>query len=164
MMSQDDFKNENPENFSTKDNLKKVYNTDNIEDIWNGLTARGHCSAIAKLVKDKNGKYDLYTGHNTWSSYSELTRTMKYFDYGFEEDSQVGMGHKSINFSSYPGVIFSGDDFYLLDNKVAILQTTLSTMNKFIYKNIINLETYIPEFMRIMTTNFMSNTAVLLNL
>jgi len=70
------------------------------------------------------------------------------------------MAQRTINFSSYPGVLFSGDDFYLIDNKITILQTTLNVVNKFKYKNIINQKSYIPEFMRIMTTNFMSNTAV----
>jgi hypothetical protein len=159
-MSETDLKNENPDNFNTKENLKKIYNTDNIEDIWNKLNSSGHCSAIVKFTKNNNGKFDILSGHNTWSSYSELVRTLKYFDYGFEEEINVGMGKKSINFSSYPGVLFSGDDFYLIDNKLTILQTTLSAMNKFTYKNIINEDNYVPEFMRIMTTNFMSNTAV----
>jgi hypothetical protein len=148
-------------NFSSEENLKKVYNTSNIEKIWRSLTRKGHCSALVKLIKDpKTFKYDLLSGHNTWTEYCEMMRVLKYKEYEFEplNNSIVGMKPKSINFSSYPGVLFSGDDFYLIDNKVTILQTTLSALNKFVYKGILNLDNYIPEFMRIMITNLISNS------
>jgi hypothetical protein len=39
---------------------------------------RGRCSALIKLVKDKNGNYtDLIAGHSTWSDYFEMYRTFK---------------------------------------------------------------------------------------
>lgn len=167
--------------FNTKENLKKIYNTDNIKDIWKKLVTKGHCSALVKLLL-KTGtkgesKYDILLGHNTWTDYSEMLRTLKVYDFGFEgkkldqngkdkdndevsEISNLDMHSIKVSFSSYPGVIFSGDDFYLIDSKIGVAQTTLSSVNKFIYKNLIQLDDYVPEFVRIMTTNFMSNTAL----
>ena len=86
-----------------------------------------------------------------------MIRTLKYFSWDFEGENQIiGMKPKTINFSSYPGILFSGDDFYLLNSKVGILQTTLSVINKFVYKDLIEIKNYIPEFMRIQIVNFIS--------
>jgi hypothetical protein len=145
--------------FYTNENLKKVYDSDEIEKIWKDLVKNGKCSAIIKLIKDGSGKYDLIAGHNTWTEYCEMLRSLKYFEWAFEGSQQgIGMKPRIVSFSSYPGVLFSGDDFYLLNSKVALLQTTLSTINKFAYKNLINVKRYIPEFMRIMISNFMSDS------
>lgn len=155
---------EDASKFYTKENLMKVYQTTNIEKIWQDLTRKGHCSAIVKLVKNTNKStgatnYDMIAGHNTWSEYCEMLRTLKYIEWAFEGDTQIiGMKPRVLNYSSYPGVLFSGDDFYLIDNKISILQTTLSAINKFIYKDLIDLDNYIPEFMRIMITNLSSNS------
>ena len=151
------------EEFYKDENLKEFYNTNDINKIWKDLINHGHCSAIVKLVKDKSGKYDIFAGHNTWSDYSELIRTLKVNTFAFEgdnRDSIFGMKPITINFSSYPGVLFSGDDFYLTDRKIGLIQSTLSVINKFSYKNILDLKEYIPEFMRLMIVNFTSNSAV----
>lgn len=147
--------------FYTSENLKEVYGTDNIESIWKKILRNGHCSALVKLVTQKDGTFDMLAGHNTWSEYCEMMRTLKLMEWGFEGENQViGMKPRTVNYSSYPGVLFSGDDFYEIDSKLVILQTTLSTLNKFLYKNVIDLDKYIPEFMRIMITNFISETGL----
>jgi hypothetical protein len=153
----------NEEEFYKDEILKEFYNTNDINKIWKDLIDYGHCSAIVKLVKDKNGKFDIFAGHNTWSDYSELIRILKVNTFAFEgnnSDSIFGMKPVSLNFSSYPGVLFSGDDFYLLDKKIGLIQTTLSVINKFYYKDILDLKEYIPEFMRLMIVNFTSNSGV----
>lgn len=148
------------QDFYKKDNLIKFYETTDINIIWKNLIRKGHCSAIIKVIENSEGKKDIIAGHNTWSDYSEMIRVLKYISFGFEGENGVfNMRPKSINYSSYPGVLFSGDDFYLLDSKVGILQTTLSVINKFSYKNLIDLKNYIPEFMRLQICNFTSNTA-----
>jgi hypothetical protein len=145
--------------FYTDENLKKFYNTSNIEEIWKNLMKKGHCSALTKLVKTDDGLFDILAGHNTWSDYSEMLRTLKTVNMAFEGNSPyLGMKPKKINYSSYPGVLFSGDDFYQIDSKIVILQTTLSVINKFIYRNTIDIENYIPEFMRLMIINYTSNS------
>jgi hypothetical protein len=144
--------------FYTQENLQKVYNSQNIEKIWKDLLRKGHCSAIIKLTQ-KNGKFDIIAGHNTWSEYCEMMRSLKYIEYEFEGNNQeIGMVPRKITYSSYPGVLFSGDDFYELSSGVAILQTTLNVLNKFLYKDMLKVEDYIPEFMRLMIVNLISNS------
>lgn len=145
--------------FYTKENLKKVYDTDNLENIWRSIIRQGHCSAIVKMTTQSDGTYDILTGHNTWTDYCEMLRSLKHVDFAFEGNNQVvGMKPRKINYSSYPGVLFSGDDFYEIDSKIVLVQTTLSVLDKFQYKNILDVSKYIPEFMRIMISNFMADS------
>jgi hypothetical protein len=158
-MKVNNMKFDNIQDFYKEENLLKFYNTSEISKIWKMLISKGHCSVIAKLVETPDGKKDIFAGHNTWSSYSELLRIMKFTSFAFEGENQFfGMKPKRMNYGSYPGVLFSGDDFYLLDSKVGVLQTTLSVINKFSYKNLINLDDYIPEFMRLQIVNFTSES------
>lgn len=146
--------------FYKKENLIEFYNTTDIQLIWKNLIRKGHCSAIIKMTETPEGKKDIIAGHNTWSDYSEMIRVLKFNSFAFEGENGIfNMQSKTINYSSYPGVLFSGDDFYLLDSKVGVLQTTLSVINKFSYKDLIDLKKYIPEFMRLQICNFTSNSA-----
>lgn len=152
----------NLDEFFTQKNLFSFYNTNNISKIWKDITNQGHCSAIIKLIENPKTKMlDILAGHNTWSDYSEMIRVLKFHSFAFEGNNPVfGMRPKTLNFSSYPGVLFSGDDFYLLDTKIGLIQTTLNVINKFAYKDLLDMKKYIPEFMRLQITNFSSNSAV----
>lgn len=156
--------------FMSKENLQKIYKTDDLTKIWQNLTKRGHCSAIVKMITKNDGKYDVLLGHNTWTDYSEMLRMIKEYDFAFEGEKNKLLDRKNvediseipkmnsvkITFSSYPGVLFSGDDFYVTSNNLAIAQTTLTSINKYIYKDLIDMNFYVPEFIRIMTTNYIS--------
>lgn len=152
------------ENFADEENLIKVFKTSDINMIWKNLMKSSHCSVLIKLIKKENDNYDIISGHDTWSNYSELLRTLKTYEFEFDsvtknkENASLLDSSKKISFSSYPGVLFSGDDFYVLDNKVALVQTTLNVINQAKYKNLIDFDNYIPEFMRIMTTNYLSTS------
>ena len=63
-----------------------------------------------------------------------------------------------MKYSSYPGILFSGDEYYTIENNLAITQTSLSTIFPERLVNGLNKKEYIPEFMRIMTINFLSRT------
>ncbi len=60
--------------------FKKIFNI-NVDDpkrIWKRLMWRSRCSVYLKLLKDENNIIkDLFSGHNTWSEYSEMYRTFK---------------------------------------------------------------------------------------
>jgi len=148
------------QDFYKKENLIEFYNTSDINEIWKNLTKKGHCSAIIKMTETPDGKKDIIAGHNTWSDYSEMIRVLKITSFAFEGGKGIfNMNPRKITLSSYPGVLFSGDDFYLLDSKVGILQTTLNVINKFSYKDLIDMKNYIPEFMRLQICNFTSKSA-----
>ena len=145
--------------FFNNKTLLEFYNTTHIEDIWKHLIHRSHCSGIVKYITNPLKGNDVILGHNTWTGYNELLRVLKKVHYAFEGNSLlIGMKPINMKYSSYPGVLFSGDEFYALNSNVAVIQTSLSIINYFQYKNAINVNTYIPEFMRIMIINFLSKS------
>ncbi|KAN0012252.1 hypothetical protein ACTFIU_007550 [Dictyostelium citrinum] len=78
-----------------------------------------HCSALIKLTDDLS---ELYTGHTTWSAYYQMVRMIK--SYNFKFSNSVASKSNTTMFSGYPGVLMSIDDFYMLDSKLVVLETT----------------------------------------
>lgn len=71
------------------------------------FSKRGHCSALIALTGDLSS---MFSGHTSWFRYTFMLRIMKVYDFPFADGSTVA---KTISFSSYPGSLMSGDDFYL---------------------------------------------------
>jgi hypothetical protein len=74
----------------------------------------GSCSALVKLLP---GHKDLFMSHDTWNGYQLLLRVLKKYNFGFHLNYKRGSQYipgNVMTFSSYPGKIFSGDDFYLI--------------------------------------------------
>ncbi|KAM5237747.1 putative phospholipase B-like 2 [Ctenodactylus gundi] len=94
----------------------------------------GSCSALIKLLP---GQRDLLVAHNTWNSYQNMLRVIKKYTLHFREgpgdDSPLVPGHRQV-FSSYPGTIFSGDDFYILSSGLVTLETTIGNNNPALWK------------------------------
>ncbi|XP_057267237.1 putative phospholipase B-like 2 [Pezoporus wallicus] len=88
----------------------------------------GSCSALLKLLP---GHRDLLVAHDTWTSYQSMLRVIKKYTLPFRTS---GAGNAQIPgstqvFSSYPGTIFSGDDFYILSSGLVALETTIGNNN-----------------------------------
>jgi len=79
-----------------------------------------HCSVIVRRTED--GK-DLVVAHTTWTSYPFMLRTFKKYILPYAE----ARGGSTIEFSSFPGVILSGDDWYT--TKPANLVVTETTID-----------------------------------
>lgn len=83
------------------------------------------CSALVKVLPDSS---DIYTSHVTWNAYEAMIRILK--KYNFEvhrtsaEDSPLISGH-SMSFSSYPGLLYSGDDFTVISSGLVTMETTI---------------------------------------
>ncbi|GAB1290098.1 Putative phospholipase B-like 2 [Apodemus speciosus] len=94
----------------------------------------GSCSALIKLLP---GGHDLLVAHNTWNSYQSMLRIIKkyrlQFREGPREDYPLIAGNNLV-FSSYPGTIFSGDDFYILGSGLVTLETTIGNKNPALWK------------------------------
>lgn len=93
----------------------------------------GSCSAIVKLLPDNS---DLLIGHNTWTSYVNMLRIFKLYDFKFSMSStnkNVIPGHTQA-FSSYPGRLFSGDDYYLLSSGLVTMETSIENTNPDLWK------------------------------
>ncbi|XP_065707962.1 putative phospholipase B-like 2 [Patagioenas fasciata] len=88
----------------------------------------GSCSALLKLLP---GQRDLLVAHDTWTSYQSMLRIIKKYTLPFRTsasgNSQIP-GNIQV-FSSYPGTIFSGDDFYILSSGLVALETTIGNNN-----------------------------------
>uniref|UniRef100_A0A8C5V403 Phospholipase B-like n=1 Tax=Microcebus murinus TaxID=30608 RepID=A0A8C5V403_MICMU len=94
----------------------------------------GSCSALIKLLP---GQSDLLVAHNTWHSYQHMLRVIKKYWFQFREgprdDDPLVPGNKVV-FSSYPGTIFSCDDFYILGSGLVALETTIGNKNPLLWK------------------------------
>ncbi|XP_034251740.1 putative phospholipase B-like 2 [Thrips palmi] len=90
----------------------------------------GSCSALIKLLP---GSKDLFVSHDTWSSYETMLRVQKKYVLNY----QMGPGRarsellpgRAMSFSSYPGVLTSGDDFYIMSTGLVSLETTIGNGN-----------------------------------
>jgi hypothetical protein len=77
----------------------------------------GHCSSLVKLLP---GNSDLYVSHDTWSNYFTMLRVMKLQNMPLSSS----LGATVIQESSYPGFIFSSDDWYQLSGNGVLLTVT----------------------------------------
>ena len=98
-----------------------------------------HCSAIVKVLEDGS---DLFVSHNTWTGYSNMLRILKRYTYNYEDISG-----NTIALSSYPGVIYSIDDFYLISSGLTVLETTIGNYNNSLWKNVV-ADRMVFEFIR----------------
>jgi hypothetical protein len=98
------------------------------EAMWKKQVLNSRCSAVVTLAKDRS---NFFVGHTTWSDYSEMLRMYKHYDL------PVGDGTtRRMSFSSYPGMISSTDDWYLLSSKIMILETTMNIENEELYEKL----------------------------
>ncbi|XP_065892307.1 putative phospholipase B-like 2 isoform X2 [Dysidea avara] len=93
------------------------------------------CSALIKVLPNNE---DLYVGHDTWGEYQAMLRIYKLYDLPYatsasNSESVVG----SIQaFSSYPGQLYSGDDFYEISSGLVTLETTNGNYNDELFQYI----------------------------
>ena len=89
--------------------------------------AHSHCSAMIKVTADLS---ELYSCHNTWTSYSSMLRLFKTYTFPFKASAG---GATTVLFSGYPGSIAGVDDFYTTDRQLAVIETTNSVFNGSLY-------------------------------
>lgn len=119
------------------------------------LIADGHCSAFVHVA---TGNDDILVGHTTWDDYSKMTRIFKYYKFPFSGADTVA---KHIAFSSYPGAISSGDDFYITDSGLAVTETSLEVLNPTAWNNMQSFvdKPRIPTFAHVMAVNRLARSA-----
>jgi len=109
-----------------------------------------HCSVLIKLSEDGQ---KLFAGHDTWGGFTGMLRVWKNYYFPFQHNSTQA---PSSSFSSYPGVIPSGDDYYLTSQKLAIVETTNEVMNQSLYQ-FTTIKT-VPYWIRIVVANRMATS------
>ncbi|XP_012944732.1 putative phospholipase B-like 2 [Aplysia californica] len=95
----------------------------------------GRCSALLRLLP---GNTDLYVSQDTWSDLSSMLRILK--RYSFELHMTAGSKElapgNTMTFSSYPGPLMSGDDFYAISSGLVSQETTIGFSNAELVKYI----------------------------
>ena len=93
----------------------------------------GSCSALIKVLP---GNKDLYASHVTWNSFQSMLRILKKYSFGFHlvESARDLIPGNTMSFSSYPGVIYSGDDFNVIATGLSVIETTIGNSNKDLWK------------------------------
>lgn len=93
------------------------------------IERRNHCTVMIKPVM-VDGVPDLGISHVTWYDYRTMLRIWK--DYRFRLDARPNY---QVMMSSYPGVVTSFDDFYILpDRRMVVTETTNDICNATLYK------------------------------
>ncbi|KAM6943857.1 putative phospholipase B-like 2 isoform 2-T2 [Lycodopsis pacificus] len=92
----------------------------------------GSCSALIKLLPNNK---ELLVSHDTWGRYQSMLRIMKKYMFAFKVSPSEGfLPGGTQAFSSYPGSIFSGDDFYIISSGLVTLETTIGNSNPALWK------------------------------
>ncbi|KAK7480064.1 hypothetical protein BaRGS_00028701, partial [Batillaria attramentaria] len=99
---------------------------------------QGHCSVLIKLLPGNDGIKDVLMAHDTWTTYDNMLRVLKLYDFYFHKSpaaTEPALG-RSWAVSSYPGVLTSLDDFYVLSSAMVTTETTNPIFNDALYKHI----------------------------
>ncbi|XP_059844261.1 putative phospholipase B-like 2 [Hypanus sabinus] len=109
--------------FGDLEDLESVFNKSDSSKRFGS----GSCSAFIKLLP---GNKELFTSHDTWNNYQTMLRIIKKYKLSFKSFPGGDLIPGEVQaFSSYPGIIFSGDDFYILSSGLVTLETTIGNNN-----------------------------------
>ncbi|KAF4106634.1 phospholipase B-like 1 isoform X1 [Onychostoma macrolepis] len=89
------------------------------------MPGMSHCSALIKMLP---GYENLLLGHSSWYTYAASMRIYKHWDLKNKHN-----GTSRLSFSSYPGILSSLDDFYLLGTGLFVTQTTNNVFNSSLF-------------------------------
>ena len=97
----------------------------------------GSCSAMVKVIGDYE---DILFTHDTWTEYSTMLRIYKQYDFPVRQtgsrESDFIPG-QIMTFSSYPGMVYSMDDFYQMQSGLAVMETTIGNYNETLSRAIV---------------------------
>uniref|UniRef100_A0A7S0YAD9 Phospholipase B-like n=1 Tax=Polytomella parva TaxID=51329 RepID=A0A7S0YAD9_9CHLO len=97
-------------------NSDGLWSNSSAADIRRLISRGGHCSALIKVTPDLE---DILIGHSTWGAYATMLRIYKHYDFALQGALN---GHSS--FASYPGLIGSNDDWYVLGSGLVVTSTS----------------------------------------
>ena len=103
---------------------------------------------------------DLFIGHTTWGDYSKMSRVYKY--YRFDLPLSISVARADGFSVSYPGCVSSTDDFYMMDNGLAVMDTTLEVLNPKLYSRVMDDpgRPRLPKFLHVMAVNRVAKTGM----
>lgn len=130
----------------------------------------GRCSALVRVAPDQK---DLYVGHATFSDFSEMLRIFKFYDFPLSstpKDCSItqgaekvqgcrgGKASRTLGFSSYPGLVTSTDDYYVLSSGLVVTETTISLLTDEPYDKLDDTGHMYPDFIRVMAASWAADS------
>jgi len=100
--------------------------TISVEDHIKWVVENSHCSCLVKPTAK-----ELFAGHEMWASYYQMLNVYKHYNFKLKN---VPAGR--VSFSSYPALLSSEDDFYILNTGLVVMETTNGIFNMSIYESI----------------------------
>jgi len=121
------------------------------------ILGSGSCSALIKLLP---GNMDLFTSQDTWGVFNTMLRILKKYDLKYHvtdnANSELIPGD-IMTFSSYPGSVTSGDDFYVISSKLVSQETTIGNSNSDLWQYVTPTNSVL-EGIRSMVANRLART------
>lgn len=120
-----------------------------------GMGEPSHCSALVKLTE---GNGELFVAQDTWTSFNTMLRIFKSYDLPYTsvaEGAPAGtrIPGERVVMSSYPGSLFSGDDWYqMAPSQLVVQETTIGNNNAELWKKGISPKS-VWEWVRNMVAN-----------
>jgi len=132
-----------------------------LEDLFDAMgdnheAGTGHCSALIKILPDGS---DVFVAQETWNSYQSMLRIQKKYVLKYKvlpSTTNIIKGH-TMSFSSYPGVLSSGDDFYITSANLVTQETTIGNSNRDLWQ-FVSPTGQVMEFVRSMVANRLAGT------
>lgn len=112
----------------------------------------GSCSALIKLLP---GNKDLYVSHDTWNTYQSMIRVLKKYSFPYQMKKGGTIPGHTMTFSSYPGTLMSGDDYYLISSGLVSLETTIGNSNPTLWSYVKPTDS-VMEGVRTMVSNYLA--------
>ncbi|KAL3088134.1 hypothetical protein niasHS_009420 [Heterodera schachtii] len=112
----------------------------------------GRCSGLVKVAPNNS---DILFSHVTMWGLENLIRVLKVYKFGYDRTQYPG---HTTTVSSYPGLLYSGDDFALLSSGLAVLETTMKIFNRTLLEQI-KATGVIHGWVRAIVANRMARTA-----
>lgn len=118
---------------------------------------------LLKITEEADGRPRILFGHSSEGEYSSMIKMVKNYRmrYHFHEkyDSKL-VSNTNIEFSSYPGVLSSSDEFYVLSGKMSKLivgGVRIKNANKNLLRSV-NLESSVLSAARVMAASRLSRS------
>lgn len=120
------------------------------DKLFTSIALSGKCSALVKVAADLS---DIYMSHSTWDSYTAMLRVYKHYDFNLKSLSPAA---NKISFSSYPGELFSDDDFFIMSSGLVVLQTTNKIFNDELFEALTPHS--VLSWQRVRAANFLADS------
>ena len=122
------------------------------EEHKNKFSYAKECTGYVKYFPEKN---DIFVAHNTHNIYSMMNRIVKYYDMNIVLSSKKKIN--KMKFTSRPGDLNSKDDFYILSNKMVVIETSLEVTSQSKYSSL--SPRTLPKWIRARIANSVANGA-----